>query len=132
MILVILPSFIRKYHLLGLSPPKNLITDIQYIPSYVNQILYITLVSFTDKNKHHESSVKKLIIDSGVMDHFIIIYACFSIYKEYYHVFQTDFKEILTAHGYGDVVLYFANLDYSKVTWRVKKSTKLRHWNIIF
>ncbi len=62
-----------------------------------------------------------MIIDSGATDHFFTNRAYFSTYEEYHHEFQTGSGKILTAHGYGDVVLRLAHRDGSEVTWTVKK-----------
>ena len=62
-----------------------------------------------------------MIIDSGATDHFFANRAGFSTYEEYHYEFQTGSGEILTAHGYGDVVLHLAYPDGSKVTWTIKK-----------
>ena len=62
-----------------------------------------------------------MIIDSGATDHFFANRAYFSTYEEYHHEFQTGSGEILTAHGYGDVVLRLAHPDGSEVIWTIKK-----------
>ena len=62
-----------------------------------------------------------MIINSGATDHFFANCAYFSIYKEYYQEFQTGSGEILTAHGYGDVVSCLAHPDGSEVNFTIKK-----------
>ncbi len=114
-------KFCKKKSSPKTRPPKNLITCTRNIPSHVDRSLYILPASCTLTSKHHESSVEKVIIDFGVNDHFFTNRAYFSTYEEYHHEFQTDSGEILTAHGYGDVVLRLAHLDGSEVTWTIKK-----------
>ena len=68
-----------------------------------------------------ESSVQKVIIDSGVTDHYFLNYAYFSTYEEYHHKFQTSSGEVVTAHGYGEVILRLAHPDGSEIIWTIKK-----------
>ncbi len=71
--------------------------------------------------KSLKSSVQKIIINSGATDHFFSNRAYFSKYEEYHYEFQTGSGEVLAAHGYGDVVLCFANPDGSEVISTIKK-----------
>ncbi len=62
-----------------------------------------------------------MIINSRDKDHFFTNREYLSIYKEYHHEFQTDAGEILTANGYGDVMLRLVYLDGSEITWTIIK-----------
>ncbi len=68
-----------------------------------------------------DSSVQRVIIDSGATDHFFANRAYFSAYEEYHHEFQTGSEEILSAYGYGDIILRLAHPDGSEVIWTIKK-----------
>ena len=68
-----------------------------------------------------ESSVQKVIIDSGATNHFFLNHAYFSTYEKYYYEFQTGSGEVFTAHGYWDVILQLAHPDGSEVIWIIKK-----------
>ena len=102
------------------SPPKNLIICTWSIPSHINWSLYIQLTSCTVTSKYHKSSFE-VIIDSGTMDPFFANRTYFSTCQKYHHDFQTNSEEILTANGYGDVMLRLADPDSSEVTWTIKK-----------
>lgn len=104
-----------------ISLPKNLIMCTQSIFFYVDQLLYTPPASCTVTSKHHESSVKGVIIDSGATDHFFTNRAFFSTYEEYHYEFRTGSGEILTAYRYRNVVLHLAHPDDLEVTWAVKK-----------
>lgn len=120
MMSAILPSFVRKKHLHRLVL-KRLLHVHKNIPSCIDRSLYTPLTFCTVTSKHNDSSIEKVIIDSGATDHFFANQAYFSTYKEYHLEFQTGSGEILTAHWYGDVVLRLAHLDGSEVTWTIKK-----------
>lgn len=92
----------------------------QSILSYVNQLLYTSPAFYIVTNKYHKSSIEKVIINSGTTDHFFTNQAYFFTYKKYHHKFQTDSGEILTAYGYGDVVVDLGYADSSEVTLTVK------------
>ncbi len=68
-----------------------------------------------------ESSVQKVIINSGATDHLFSNHAYFSTYKDHHHKFQTDSGEVVAANRYGDVVLHLAHLDGLEVTWMIEK-----------
>ncbi len=114
-------KFCKKKSSPRTSSPKNFITCARSISFYIDQSLYIPLASCTVSNKHHESSVEKMIIDSGATDHFFTNNAYFSTYEDYHQWFQTGSGKILTADGYGDVVLRLAHPDDSEVIWTIKK-----------
>ncbi len=114
-------NFCKKKSSSRTSPPKNLIMCTRSISSQVDQSLYILPSSCTVTSKHHESFVEKVIIDSGVTDHFFTNRAYFSTYEEYHHEFQTGSGKILIAYGYRDVVLRLPHPDSSEVTWTIKK-----------
>ena len=114
-------KFCKKKSSPKISPPKELVTCTQRIPSPVDQSSSTLSASCTVTSEHHESSVEKVIIDSGATDHFFANRAYFSTYEEYHHEFQTGSGEILTAHGYGDVVLRLAHPDGPEVIWTIKK-----------
>ena len=102
------------------TSPKEVVTCTQNIP-FVNQSSHAPSRSCTVISKHYESSVEKVIIDSGARNHFFANCAYFFTYKEYHHEFQTDSREILTAYRYGNVILRLAHPDGSEITWIVKK-----------
>ena len=93
----------------------------QTIPCRFTSLGPKALASCTVNAKLPESSVQKIIIDSGATDHFFSNRAYFSTYEEHHHEFQTSSGEILTAHGYGDVVLRLAHPDGSEVVWTITK-----------
>ena len=57
-----------------------------------------------------------MIIGSGTMDHFFGNRADFSTCEECHLDFQTNSEKILTANGYGDVMLRLAHPDSLEVT----------------
>ena len=47
----------------------------------------------------------KVVLDCGATDHFFCNWEFFTTFTEYYHEFQTGSGQIVSAYGYGDVVL---------------------------
>ena len=80
------------------SPPKEITTCIQSIPFLVDQLSVIPPTSYIITSKDYKSSIDKVILDSGVIDHFFTNYKYISNYKKFYHKFQTDSGKILPAH----------------------------------
>ena len=103
------------------ASPRRVVTCIQNIPCFSTPIQAKALASCTLNAEFPESSVQKVIIDSGATDHFFSNRAYFSTYKEHHHEFQTGSGEVLAAHGYGDVVLHLAHPDGLEVIWTIKK-----------
>ena len=91
------------------------------MPCLFNALRPKALTSFTVNVESLESSVQKVIIDSGATDHFFLNCAYFSIYEEYHHEFQPGSGEVLTAYGYGDIILRLAHPNGSEVNWTIKK-----------
>ena len=100
---------------------RRVVTCMQSVPCFLTPRRPKALASCTVNAEFPKSSVQKIIIDSGATDHFFSNRTYFSTYEEYHHEFQTGSGEILTAHGYGDVVLRLAHPDGSEVIWTIKK-----------
>ncbi len=81
----------------------------QSVPCFLTSRRPNALASRTLNAEFLKSSVQKIIIDSGAIDHFFSNRAYFSLYKKCHHEFQTGSGELFTAHGYGDDVLRVAH-----------------------
>ena len=103
------------------ASPKRLVTCTQSLPYTFTPLEPKAFASCSVNTEFSESSVQKVIIDSGATDHFFSNRAYFSSYEEYHHEFQTGSGEVLTAYGYGDVILHLAHPDGSEVIWTIKK-----------
>ncbi len=113
-------KFCKKKRFLQ-SSSRQVVTYIQTISSFPTLLKVKALVSDILNVKFPKSSVQKVIIDSGAADHFFSNRAYFSTYKEHHHEFQTTYGEVLTAHGYGNVILYLAHSNGLEVIWTIKK-----------
>lgn len=103
------------------ASPKQVVTCMQTVPCRFTSLGPKALASCTLNAEFPESSIQKIIIDSGATDHFFSNRAYFSTYEEHHHGFQTGSGEVLTAYGYGDVVLRLAHPDVSEVVWTTTK-----------
>ena len=100
---------------------KRVVTCTQSVPYVFTPSQPKALASYFVNAEFPESSVQKVIIDSGATDHFFSNRAYFSTYTEHHHEFQTGSGEVLAAHGYGDVDLRLAHPDGSEIIWTIKK-----------
>ncbi len=78
-------------------------------------------MSYTVKDEPLDSSVQRVIINSGATDHFFANFEYFSTYEKYHHEFQTRSGEILKVYRYGNVIFCLAHFDGSEVIWSIKK-----------
>lgn len=62
---------------------------------------------------HQQSSNTLVIIDSRAINHFFTNKDLIINYRKYQHVFKTGLGEIVTANGYGNVILQLQLLDGS-------------------
>ena len=106
------------------ASPRQVVTCTQSLPYIFTPLEPQSLASCSVNTKFSESSVQKIIIDSGAADHFFSNRAYFSTYIEHHHEFQTGSGEILVANEYGDVVLRLAHPDGSEVIWTIKKVSR--------
>ena len=100
---------------------RQVVTCTQSLPYIFTLLEPQALASCSVNAEFPESSVQKIIIDSGATNHVFSNREYFSTYTEHHHEFQTGSAEILAANRYGDVVLRLAHSNGSEVIWTIKK-----------